>query len=291
MSRNHILTLSVHIILFLLIAAGCGERKVESLWRDRPIAIDGRDDGDEWKGSRYFLEEEKIVLGIMNDDTSLYLRFSCLDRSTVRNIVAGGFIVWMDGAGTKKKSFGILFPPSSMGGRPPDGGARSRNESPDIEAENRMQPGNSLSGDIFVVGDGGKSGSRLTIDQGAEIGLFSRVGAAGDRIVYELAVPLMRHEDRPYGISLKKTDSITVTLAAGRLSFGGRSPQGSDGRSGGGMGDDGMGSGGMGGGMDGSMGGRGGRSGMGRRPPGMSSMSEPLELKLAVQLAQNAAGE
>ena len=265
-----------------VLLCSCGEHSVESIWRDRDIAIDGRDDGDEWKGARYILDDQKIVLGVMNDSENLYIRFSSLDRDNVLKMLVYGFVAWFDGP-QGKRTFGVLYPLGRAGGRRQESGAQGPSE-PAESAEASGKPSAvdvaALVGtDIIVIENEGKKHTRLTLDQAVAAGIRCTIGENGGRYVYELAVPLYHEEGVPYSLSKEPIETIIVTLQSGALS----SSRGSTSSRNSGMGGGGMGGGGM-GGMD--EGGSGRRGGMSQRQP---AISEPLQLKLNIKLAKDPA--
>lgn len=258
-----------------VILCSCGEHSVESLWRDREITIDGRDDGDEWKGARYILDEQKIVIGVMNDSENLYIRFSSLDRDNVLKMLAAGFVAWFDGA-QGKRTLGILYPLGRAGARRQEGDTQGRAE-PVESADGSGQPAAvdvaALVGtDIIVIEDEGKKHTRLTLDQAVASGIRCTIAENGGRYVYELAVPLYPDEGVIYSLSTEPLESIIVNLQSGALNTSRNSTRSrNSGMIGGGMGD-----------MDG--GGMGRRGGMSQRQP---ATSEPLQLKLNIKLAKD----
>ena len=98
-------TIFISITLF----SGCKAPQLNSNWREFEVIIDGQD--IEWRGvSNYFEKKSNILIGFLNDEEHLYIRFSTMDRKLHRQIVSLGFTVWFDPKGGKKKRFGIHFP-------------------------------------------------------------------------------------------------------------------------------------------------------------------------------------
>ncbi|NKB68496.1 MAG: hypothetical protein GKR89_15655 [Candidatus Latescibacteria bacterium] len=95
-----------------LIALGCltacGTTKLESKWRDRPVAIDGAD--DDWSRAKFIIENTPVTMGLLNDDEHLYLSLTTMDRPLQMQIARRGFTVWFDPKGGKSKKYGIRFP-------------------------------------------------------------------------------------------------------------------------------------------------------------------------------------
>ena len=98
------------VLIFAFIFTGCGMHEFDSTWRDREITIDGKDDGAEWENARYFFGDKKITIGLLNDESNLYIRLSSRDSNMQKQLLALGFIAWFDAKGGKKKTLGIHFP-------------------------------------------------------------------------------------------------------------------------------------------------------------------------------------
>ncbi|MBT4485259.1 MAG: hypothetical protein HOC71_16455, partial [Candidatus Latescibacteria bacterium] len=126
--------LSFIAVFLAFVFVGCGMHEIESKWRDREVAIDGIDEGPEWENARYYFGDKKITIGLLNDESNLYIRLSSRDRNMQKQLLALGLTTWFDVKGGKKKTLGIHFP---IGGQA--GGIemmrnmkeRSRNEDPD----------------------------------------------------------------------------------------------------------------------------------------------------------------
>jgi len=106
--KNSFLPFIIYTVVFLII--GCGMNELDSVWCDRKITVNGIDDGTEWKNARYFLDYESVTFGLLNDENTLYLLLSTRNQGIQRQITTGGFTVWFDENGGKKKIFGIRFP-------------------------------------------------------------------------------------------------------------------------------------------------------------------------------------
>jgi len=302
MNRRNIFFVLAVLFSTVLMAMGCGEQKAESIWRDREIVIDGVDSEGEWEGARYYLDEEKVAFGIMNDGDFLYLRLSSLDRTVRSKVLAGGLTIWFDGSGKCKKKLGILYPagvsearrPGNMGGMPRPGGSYGnagdsggppsgpddgeRKDSASDERE-RAEALLRLIGTKLTIINGDDERTSVSLDEAAENGITCAVGMDGGSLIYEIALPLVRDEYRPYGIWPEATKKVGLVFETGKLTM----PQSSGER--GGMGGPGGSMGRRGGGMGGRGGGMGGSGGMSGGPAGMPDMSESLQLKVKITLA------
>ena len=77
----------------VLMLAGCGEPKLESLWRDREVTIDG--DHTEWEGAVVRVDDVDAVVGLLNDDTHLYLCLASIDQNVMSQVLGGGLTLWI----------------------------------------------------------------------------------------------------------------------------------------------------------------------------------------------------
>ncbi|MCD6307469.1 MAG: hypothetical protein J7M24_00585 [Candidatus Latescibacteria bacterium] len=279
-----------HPIIFLVLAVvmigGCGMYELDSLWRDREISIDGVDEGSEWEHARFFIEEENLTIGVMNDENMLYVRLSTRDRNLQRQLLAAGCTVWFDGGGGRDKSLGVHFPlgvQSSQHRMPSPGNSDTRTES-DKRVKETID---SIQKSVEVIGPRKKERTTLSVGEAAEYGILCRIGNTKGNLVYELQMPLTRDESNPYGIGTTSEEFVGVGFETGELAVSARR-RNPNGRNGGMVGGRGVG---MGGGRTGGMGGvgrRGGRSGgMGGidgRTPGVIPQTS-LEMWLKARLA------
>lgn len=270
------LFLSFIILFSAILIVGCGMDEVESTWRDRAVTIDGIDNGIEWENSIYYFGEQKVAIGILNDESDLYIRLSSRDRNIQRQIVALGFTVWFDAKGGKKKTLGIHFPigMQSSGIQVMRGVGRiERNEDTD-QLQKMLEESQK---EIEVFGPGKKESCTLFVADAKELGINSKINFSKGNLVYELQIPLVRSESKPFGIGSEVSQTIGIGLETGEINV--EQMRNQMGGRGGGMG----GIGGRGGGGSGGM--RGGRGRTGRR--GGRQMTESIELWLKTELASD----
>lgn len=94
----------------LLWGTGCGKEPLIGHWAEAPIVIDG--DGSEWPISHMtYMEETRGVIGVANDDSTLYLLFRFRDEKTARKAMVGGVTAWWSPRGTKDREVGLRFAP------------------------------------------------------------------------------------------------------------------------------------------------------------------------------------
>ncbi len=100
------------IIIFAVIIFiglnGCTGGRLNSNWNHAAITIDG--DDTDWRGKQIVPKGQKVALGIMNDDSHLYLSFRTADQRLIMQLLFQGLSVWVDPKGGKRKTFGVRFP-------------------------------------------------------------------------------------------------------------------------------------------------------------------------------------
>jgi len=268
-----IVFLTFFVAFSVSVFTGCGMLEVQSTWRNREVTIDGIDDGDEWANARYFLEKKDITIGLLNDESNLYIRLSSHDNNMQRQLMAFGFTVWFDAEGGKKKTLGIHFP-IGMQGSSMQMMNRDRNTSRDKDSEQPQKMIEDLHKEIEIIGPGKNESNKMLFSDVIELGINVKINVTRRNLVYELQIPLTRNELQPYGIGTDITPAIGIGLETGNIDMsqmrdqrggrlgGGDIPGGGRIPDGGGMG--------------------GGRRGSGMRP----QMPESLELWLKTTLAQ-----
>ena len=279
----------------MVLLAGCNEPRLKSKWLDREITIDGID--SEWEDCRlYYDEDTRTSLGIYNDEEYLYLSFSTADRLLQRKILGQGLYTWFNPKGNTAKEVGILFPTGMMGKFTPGRGDREDGED---FGENGRPGGQSIllrrnlemsSPDIEIHIPGKGYENNILLAEIASLGLDAELKHHGDRLAYELKIPLLDNDSMP---------DIVVAAGSGQIGIGfvtkefdrkrGKFGGGHGGRDGG-MGGPGGKGGGRGGGMGGIGGGMGGpnRKGGGfggSDRSGMKGQLKVYELWIQVELA------
>ena len=263
--------LSFILFLFTFFLAGCGLFEMDSKWRDRAIAIDGK--SDDWLNAMMYFEEERISLGLLNDENSLYVCMIVDDPFIRGQIVRQGFELWFDPRGGKKRVFGIKFPigmpEAEM--QPEEMEARRVPMKPirsELDPERLSQALKRHMDELEILGPGKDEGVRMPVEK-AE-GIDVKIEVASGMIVYELKVPLSLSEESPFAIGAKAGDLIGVRLEIPKMDLGQIRRRMDGGRS-----------------MPGGRGGRGGGMGGMRMPGGgmRPQMPKPLKIRAKVQLA------
>lgn len=261
-TQHRFLIFSIALLSHIFLLVGCSSLEVKSTWREREIAVDGK--SDDWLGAMYYLEEENISFGLLNDEDYLYICMIAEDRFIRAQVMWQGLTLWFDPDGGKEKTFGIRFPL----GRREKGEGRLMGMREERDQEEFLEAFEQSLTDLEILGPGKDLRKRIAVDEakGIDITLKASTGV----LVYELKVPLLHDEQHPYAVGAKAGDLIGIGIEIAKMDRDAiRERMG--GRPGGG----GIPGGGGGGGRPGGMGMRGGRG---------PQMPNGLKVWLAVQL-------
>jgi hypothetical protein len=222
----------------------------------------------------FFLQDQKITVGVQNDNEYLYLQITVPDRRKQRQIAFQGLTVWLDYQGGDERRFGIHYPlPGDrpmFGERPGSGdGPPERPAGEDIDTA-ALTPV-TLSDEIEIIGPMAGEHHRLRMSETR--GVLVKLDNSDGVMRYNVTVPLADNGDHLYGIG---------THAGGMIGLGIESGGGTPGGRGGGPRMGGEGGRGMGGGMGGGYGRRGGG---GRAAGDEQGRPEPIKFWGKVQLA------
>jgi len=271
-----VVVVSISFTVFL--TAGCNSIELTSSARDREVTIDG--DREDWAGRIRYLDDSNIAIGVMNDQSGLYICFSSSDQRLMMQTMMGGFTMWFDTEGGTKKTFGIGYPLSKPGGGDPMGAFRGRGETgmPDQQQFVRgMQYFLSSQYEIDVYGPGENERVRIPVENNEGIHVSTDLTESG-QYVYELKIPLKGSSSTLFAFDISPGEKLGLGFTTGKLEMDpdlmrekGMGP---------GSGGVRMGPVGVPGGGRGGMGGGGGRGGFpDRKPP------KPLEVWTKVTLA------
>ena len=212
MKLNHLsfLFLSFNIVLSTTFLVGCGEREVNSKWRDREITVNGID--TEWKGARLFLDKEKVTIGLLNDESYLYVRLSSRDRKMQAQMIGLGLTVWFDPKGGRKKAFGIHFPL----GRQTNGTQIMRRDGKgDSDQFQRMLE--ESQSELELLGHSEDESCTMLVSDVEELGINVKIDMSKGNLVYELKVPLTQNELHPFAIATDTTKTVGIGFETGKI--------------------------------------------------------------------------
>lgn len=278
MKTNHIIFALMTVLLFIVVSifCGCNEPKMKSAWRDREITVDGK--SAEWQGcNQYYDEDTRTLVGILNDESHLYILLSINNRMIKRQIMGFGLTVWFDPEGGKEKTLGIRFPvgmPHYM-----RSSMRGSRHGEDSDLIRKMFENPKM--ELQLLGPDEHEQKTILFTDIMSYGIDVKVDQTERTLVYELKIPLTQNRQIRYAVRTDVAKRIGIGFETGKPDqeemeeLSGKRDGGSGGR-GGGRGGMGRGHGGTGGGerQEGVAGRHGGK------------MPESFELWTRVQLAK-----
>jgi hypothetical protein len=255
------ITLVASTILLAFALTGCGTTMhLPSHWNEQKIVVDGNK--NDWDVT-YLIDDNKLVIGFLNDSSFVYLLLATNDRPLAMQLMRG-LTVWFDPQGGTEKTFGIRYPLGGMFPRGARSGGDQESDSPPITE----MPG-SRATELEMLGPKDNDRHRMQIMETG--GIQAKVSLTGNSFVYELRVPYS--DAYPFSIKTKPGSVIGLGLETAQAKMSGKvQPRGGEAEEGGGIqaGDDGEG---MEGGAEGGYG--GGMRSQGHRGRGGSRMGSP----------------
>lgn len=209
MRRTYFLYLLTSMLLILTTTTSGKEMQLMSIWKQAEIKVDG--DESEWSGSLYYLEEQKIGLGLKNDTGYLYILLKAIDQNTQLQIMRTGLTIWLDAKGKKEKTLGIHYPigmqdygiPMVMG------------QKPEENKEETQKQFTEMLDKIEILGPGKNDKNRINRvnNSGIEASINDTLGV----MVCELKIPLKQSNEFPYAIAANVGTIISLGLETGEL--------------------------------------------------------------------------
>ena len=209
MRKPYIFLLSMVLFLLLTPVLWCKDMDLNSLWRKAEIMVDGKE--PEWSGSIYYLEEQKIGIGLQNDSANLYVIVKATDRNTQLQIMRMGLTIWLDAKGKKKKTLGIHYPIGMRDYGIPEARAIQNTEF----AREQQNLFTEMLNEIEVLGPEKNDRNRMARANsfGIEASLNDTLGV----MIYELKVPLKPTAEFPYAIAANAGGVISLGLETGEF--------------------------------------------------------------------------
>jgi len=199
---NRTFYLAVISLVVFFVLSGCGStRELAGGWTDSEITIDGKS-GD-WIGATTYDKDQDVSIGIRNDEEFAYVCLITTNRMTQRQIMVNGLTVWFDPTGRKEKTFGILFPVSTI-----REARRTMGEGERPEPATQRNIVDRVHQELEIVGADPNNRLRLSF---VELkGIELRMNATGSSLVYELKIPLKPSENHPYAIGITGMGPLAV---------------------------------------------------------------------------------
>ena|GEM_PF-432138 len=196
---------------------GCNGIELTSQERDREIAIDG--DREDWAGRIRYLDDKNVAIGIMNDESDLYICLSSSDQRLLMQTMTGGLTLWFDTEGGKKETFGIGYPLSKPGGSDLMSPFRGRGKpgmSGDEQFIRGMQYFLSSQYEIDILGPGEDESLRIPVQNTEGIHVSADLTEFG-QFVYEIKIPLKETSPTPFALDISPGETLGVGFKTGQM--------------------------------------------------------------------------
>ena len=201
-TKTVLMILTTFMISFFI---GCSSTiELTSTPMENQIKING--DASDWGTNLKYLSDEKVGVGITNNDSYLYLCLTTADMSKVMPMFVGGFTVWVENENNDGNRIGIKYPLNNIVSEsrimlnPGEFRERGRDMmiSKMIKKQDEIRI---LNKDNFPV---------TVISTSDSSGLKASLGFNNDQFVYELRLPLKIDEQNKYGINAVPGNKLLV---------------------------------------------------------------------------------
>ena len=263
------------LILAGLVFNSCGDTKINSTWRSQNITIDGNE--SDWGNSLIPSGDMDASIGILNDNSYLYICLTTSDPETEGKILMNGLTLWFQGSENINDKFGIHYPMgiSDSNAAPPDQDIRPdrRTFNPSQIQENLLKTKTGLE----IINTNGEK-IRIPVSELKDIQIKMTLDKG--KIVYELKMPLNQKNSKTYALNANTDGIVRLGIESGTTNRMGIIPPGGN------FGMPGNGEEGPGGGPG------GGPDGAGFPPPGGGMgremfSSSPINFWINIKLATN----
>lgn len=261
------------ILLMAFSFSACSSEKFVSSWNEDKIIVDGNQ--SDWKGKLNYIEDERVAVGVFNDNENLFLCLTTDDRGKIMQLLNLGMTLWLIPDDDRVKTIGIKYPIKSD-----DFDMRSmRNKSQKGNEEDflrkYLEEFQNKQNELQIVNEDNYSLYAYPINN--DSGIRIKMGESMHQLVYEISIPIADNNMSEFYMDLFPGDNLTIGFETGEFQRPSSGDRGS-GMTGGGRQPT--------GGMTG--GGRSGRGGYSRmQGDSMPDRPEPIEIEIDVRLAKS----
>jgi hypothetical protein len=194
-----------------------------SSYQNGDIKIDG--DISDWGKNIQKIPDNNFSLGFKNDDKFLYIALMTEDRSKIFQMFRAGFIVWLEPESGDYKTFGIKYPlPGDQGDMPqmPEANAEGMNrDGADREGENRggmdreRMPRENMFDKMLITQNEFEVVNKdkyplIALPIANKEGIETKLAFQGERLVYELKIPLADNKQYSFVAGALPGDKIKI---------------------------------------------------------------------------------
>jgi len=172
------------VIAALLIADGCREMTIQSVWENRTVAIDS--EGMDWEDALIHLERVNTAVGFKNRADTFSMCVVPWNRNTQVLVAGNGCIVWFVRPENDKENIGVHFPLGDM-----EIAKKLADNLSKTEAVNLIRQLASQEKSIELINNHRKVICRLTSDEAREKGIQIALGEYNGRMMIEARMPFV----------------------------------------------------------------------------------------------------
>ncbi|MCB0729711.1 MAG: hypothetical protein KDC88_01655 [Ignavibacteriae bacterium] len=214
MNKSIIQTL--FIITFLIII-GCSEIEIKSNWTENKILIDGN--RNDWQNNIEYSKEEKVGIGISNDNEYLYLCLATVDNNKIMKILNNGFTVWFDPQDSDGKTIGIQYPIKKIPLNNKVEEFRKRNNQENNNENNnentRLDKFLIDQNELLIVNEDNFPLNAYPLVNSANIEV--KIDFDLNQLVYELKIPIKNKSENNFLVDVLPGENIKIGFASGEF--------------------------------------------------------------------------
>ena len=195
--------LSVFLITTIALTTSCSTTTQLSKRTDSGVTVDG--DLEDWQNDMTYYEDEKINVGLKNDNDYLYISLSTASRTCRQRIFRTGLVFKFDTEKDGIDPISMRFPaPRMREGR--GRGIPAQNNDPAVAEEDIL---NRLSENIIFLDKKTELPERMTVK---ESGYKGKCAYTNGLFMIEIAVPLLKTNIAKYAVSSKPGETLFLGI-------------------------------------------------------------------------------
>ncbi len=184
-----------------------------SKWQENSLIIDGSK--RDWENNLKYFKEQKVAVGITNDNQNLYLCLVVSGNARIMNLLRAGLTTWFKPQNSDGETFGIQYPIHNSTPVIKDFGKYS-NETDFEKRQKEIQNKLLIEQNEFLVLNEDNYplyASPLKGENGIEV----RIGLEFNQLVYELKIPLNGGKESLLKMNTASHDEIKIGFISGHI--------------------------------------------------------------------------
>lgn len=202
----------IFVLVLLVMLSGCSSYSIVSQKFNQPIKIDGK--LNDWNGKIKYFNDEKMAVGVSEDNANLFICLSTADRSNILKMLRMGFTIWLEPGNEKGETIGIQYPIKEEITEPHRMVESARNSYGKQRFEKIISKIKLNKSEYLLINDDNfpLGAYSLTDKNGVKIGL----GYDSGRLVYEMKIPKQGGKYFPINLTLLEDKSLTLKFSSGK---------------------------------------------------------------------------